>query len=155
MRLKRYVSPSLIQLDVDVQSKDELLHLIASRMASVSSTMDTERLEKALLEREGLGGTAVGHGVALPHARVPDGKDALVGLVRLAQPLDFNAPDGEAVWLAAFSALDAAESHRHMQVLARLARTFMSQANRDALKQARTPEEALEILLHDDEPGGR
>lgn len=154
MRLRRFIAPRLILLDVQAQSRDELLRLIASRIAAERPMLEPQALEQALRDREAVGGTAVGHGVALPHARVRERFEGLVGLARLSQPVDFDAPDGEPVWLTAFSAVDASESHRHLQILARLARVFHSQANREALKRAQTPEEVMDILLRDDEPSG-
>lgn len=154
MRLKRFVTPRLILLDIDVGSRDELLRTIASHVTEERPDIDAESLVQALVDRESLGGTAVGHGVALPHARVADEMEALVGLARLAHPIDFDAPDGEPVWLAAFSAVSASDSHRHMQILARLARVLDSPANRDSLKGAESPEDVMAILLGDDPAQG-
>ncbi len=147
MILEQFLSPRLMLLDVEVQSKEELLGFLAERMAEVSPVLEVKALETALEEREALGGTAVGHGVALPHARVSSQFDPIVGLARLKQPLDFGASDGEPVWLAAFSALNSAEAHRHLQILAGLSRALLSSGNLQALRKAQSSEEMMAVLL--------
>ena len=151
MRLRRFVKPHLILLDVQVDSQDDLFRLLASRMSAERPSLDTELVERALREREGIGSTAVGHGVALPHARIPAQGEAIVGLARLQNPIEFNAPDGKPIWLVAFSAVDETDSTRHLQILARLSRVLNSPANREALREAKTPEDMTNVLARDDE----
>ncbi len=153
MRLGRFICPRLILLDVSVDSRDDLLRLLAQRLASVCPSLDAQVLEQALREREEIGSTAVGDGVALPHARIPVEGKALVGIARLKNPIDFNAPDRKPVWLAAFSAVDAADPSRHLQILARLTRILHSQTDREALRRAKTVEDMLDILAREDRPG--
>lgn len=106
-----------------MSSKKRLLHELGSIAESVYG-LDQQRVVDALIERENLGPTGVGHGVALPHARL-EGIDSVVGaLVLLDTPIDFNSVDRQPVDLA--FALFAPENAgvEHLKALALVSRTL-------------------------------
>ena len=152
MRLRPFITPRLIFLDLDVDSREALLEFLAARMAEECADFDLDVLRNALLDREALGGTAIGNGVAIPHARLPMRCDSLVGLARLSHPVEFETPDEEPVWLIAFCAVDTRKAGQHLRILARLARVLGDASNREALKTARTAQEVIDILVQDDDP---
>ncbi|HPO09416.1 MAG TPA: PTS sugar transporter subunit IIA [bacterium] len=152
MKIRKFVKPGLILMDVRANSRSELLHILAERIAAANPSLKVEAIEEALNEREKIGTTAIGHGVALPHARIPEHGEPIVGLARLDTPVDFGATDGERVWLIGFSAVDASESIKHLQILARLSRVLGSPVDRESIGKARTPEEMMGVLTRDDNP---
>lgn len=146
------MTPRLVFLDLDVESREALLEFLAARMLEECGDLEPDVLRGALLERESLGGTAIGNGVAIPHARLPMRCESFVGFARLSEPVEFETPDDEPVRLVAFCSVDAKKAGQHLRILARLSRVLGDPANREALKNAQTPQEVVDILVQDDDP---
>lgn len=126
-------------------SKRQVLAVV-SEMASRNFGLSAGKVLDALMEREAAGSTGVGHGVAVPHARV-EGLDRMRGVfIRLEQPVDFGAIDDQPVDL--IYALLAPESagSEHLRALARVSRVLRQGDLREQLRQARTPD-AIHVLL--------
>lgn len=108
-------------------SKKRLFHDLGE-LAEASYGLDSTRVIDALIDREGLGPTGVGQGIALPHARLP-GIDSVVGIfLRLEKPLNFDAVDRQPVDLV--FALLAPENAgvEHLKALALVSRTLRDDA---------------------------
>lgn len=106
----------------------------------------------ALLEREALGATGVGHGVAIPHARL-QGLDRMRGVfIRVVTPIDFGAVDDEPVDLvfALFSPMESGSDH--LRALARIARALRSAELRSQLRQAGGCDAIQALLVRDERP---
>jgi len=116
-----------VKFIASASSKKRLFQSLGE-MAEAGYSLPAGNVVDALLERESLGPTGVGHGVALPHARLPD-LDAVCGLfLRLRKPLDFDAVDRQPVDLV--FALFAPESAgvEHLKALALVSRTLRDEA---------------------------
>ena len=94
----------------------------------------------ALCERESTASTALGRGVALPHARVSGLARSIVAVVRLTQPLSFGAPDGAPVDLLFVVLSPAGEPGEHVRLLARLARRLQDPVALSRVRTASDPE---------------
>lgn len=104
-------------------SKKRLFHDLGE-LSEAAYGLDAARTIEALIEREGLGPTGVGHGIALPHARM-DGVTSVSGIfIRLEKPLNFDAIDRQPVDLV-FALLAPKESGvDHLKALALVSRTM-------------------------------
>ncbi|MBO6867181.1 MAG: PTS sugar transporter subunit IIA [Thalassococcus sp.] len=123
MNFMDLLTPDAVKIVGAVSSKKRLMHDIADLAASAYGFNASMTVE-ALMERESLGPTGVGHGVALPHARVPD-LDEVKGLfILLEKPIDFEAVDRQPVDLvfALFAPEDAGVEH--LKALALVSRTL-------------------------------
>jgi PTS system nitrogen regulatory IIA component len=121
------LKPEAVKLVSTVSSKKMLLHAVAD-LAAQAHGMDAAPTLNALQEREALGPTGVGHGVALPHARV-QGLDSVKSVfIRLEKPIDFGAVDRQRVDL--FFGLLAPENAgvEHLKALALISRTMRDSA---------------------------
>lgn len=123
MELSKILRPEAVKVFASVTSKKRMFQEIGE-IAESCYGLDTSRTVEALSEREGLGPTGVGHGVALPHARLGS-LDRVVGVfVMLTRPLDFGAVDRQPVDLA-FTLLAPEESGvEHLKALALVSRTL-------------------------------
>ncbi len=123
MQLAEILPPQAVKVRASISSKKRLFHDIGD-MANVCFGLKPEAVVEALLEREALGPTGVGHGVALPHARL-DGLPAVRGLfLRLEKPLDFDAIDRQPVDLV-FALLAPEDAGvEHLKALALVSRTL-------------------------------
>ena len=90
----------------------------------------------SLFARERLGSTGLGQGVAIPHGRIKGLKDSLCAFVRLAQPVPFDAPDGNPVSLVFVLLVPEQATEKHLQMLSELAQMFSDKALREAMGRA-------------------
>lgn len=131
----------------DAADSAAVIRALAGR-AEQQARLDAPGVVDAALAREAQSTTAVGHGVAIPHAR-----SAAVGVPtlvfgRLQAPVEWDAPDGEPVDLVFLIAVPEDAGKQHLRVLAKLARALMKDEFRESLRQA-TSEEAVVDLVKD------
>lgn len=127
MEFSKLLKPEAVKVLSGASSRKRLLHEIGELVKSAYG-FDASAVVEALMEREALGPTGVGHGVALPHARL-DGIDVVCGaFVLLDKPIEFNAVDRQPVDIA--FALFAPEEAgvEHLKALALVSRTLRDPA---------------------------
>jgi len=149
MQIGELLDRGAIALRVSASSKRQALAVIAE-IAARSLGLEVGDVLDALTEREQAGSTGVGHGVAVPHARV-EGVTRLRGVfVRLEQPVDFDSVDDQPVDLifALFAPKEAA-GVEHLRALARVSRALRQSELRQQLRQARTADAVLALLVQD------
>jgi PTS system nitrogen regulatory IIA component len=104
-----------------------------------------------LFARERLGSTGLGHGVAIPHGRIKGLKNPLAAVLRVQQPISFDAPDDEPVSLLIFLLVPEAATQRHLDILSEIAEMLSDRSLRERLKTEPTAA-ALHKLIADWEP---
>ena len=145
MLIADILSPAAVRNVAHVASKKRLFHEIADLASTVYGLPASATLD-ALQEREALGPTGVGQGVALPHARL-HGVERVQGLfVRLDKPLDFDAVDRQPVDLVFALLAPSSGGVDHLKALALVSRTLRSAELRDTLRANADPV-ALHALL--------
>ena len=148
MQVSTILRPEAVKVVTSATSKKRLFQELGD-LASNAYGMDALQTVESLTERENLGPTGVGHGVALPHARL-DGLDRLVGIFALLEkPVDFSAPDREPVDLvfALFAPEDAGVEH--LKALALVSRTLKDPNIRAKLRANHDPSALFAILTED------
>jgi len=124
MNLASFLSPTRTVIKEQCSSKKRAFELIASILAGDIASVSDEQIFKKLLERERLGCTGIGQGIAIPHCRI-EGLDEVHGvLIKLNEALDFEAPDGQAVDLIFALMVPSDATDEHLQALATLATKF-------------------------------
>jgi len=145
------LDPAAVKLRVRASSKRQLFNEIAGAAARTAG-LETKAVLAALGERERLGSTGVGEGVAMPHARLA-GLDQLFALFWLLdRPIDFDAIDDKPVDLVFVLLVPAGAETEHLKTLAKVARKLRDPAVRGELRQAEEPRAAWRTLTAD---GGR
>jgi nitrogen PTS system EIIA component len=145
MTVTSLISPESVFAGIKGNGKKQVLQELSSHLARISGLSDRGIFE-TLLQRERLGTTGVGQGIAIPHGRIA-GLDRLVGLfARLARPVDFEALDGEPVDLVFVLLAPEDAGADHLQALARIARLFRSQTIAQKLRQTDDPATLYAIL---------
>lgn len=138
MDFSMILKPEAVRVLSSASSKKRLMHELGE-ISEAAYGLKAARAVEALLEREALGPTGVGHGVALPHARI-DGLEQVVGaLILLERPIDFDAVDRQPVDLAFALFAPVEAGVEHLKALALVSRTLRDadlcakiRANRDA-----------------------
>jgi PTS system nitrogen regulatory IIA component len=113
-----------IQCGIVISSKKRLLEELSILLAEHSATLDKDTVFRVLTERERLGSTGIGAGIALPHGRLNGISECVAAVIRLKQPLDFDALDQQPISLAVALLVPADASGKHLQILANLAHLF-------------------------------
>ncbi|MEN0086815.1 MAG: PTS IIA-like nitrogen regulatory protein PtsN [Pseudomonadota bacterium] len=128
-----------------VDSKKQLLELIAGK-ADRFLGFETRAVFDALMDRERLGSTGLGNGIAIPHAKLANVTSVTAMFLRLSQPVEFDAVDDRPVDLiCALFAPDTAGSD-HLKALSRIARTLRQQEVTDRIREASSADEIFEAL---------
>ena len=131
----KLLNPSHVLVDLQVSSKKRLFEqagLLFENQDGIARSVVFE----SLFARERLGSTGLGQGVAIPHGRIKGLKDAQGALLRLAQPVPFDAPDGQPVGLVFVLLVPEKATEKHLQILSELAQMFSDRALREAMAQA-------------------
>jgi PTS system nitrogen regulatory IIA component len=146
MEIADLLSPSDILIDLQVASKRQALEILAHHAAQATALPERAVFE-VLLDRERLGTTGVGRGIAIPHGKVP-GLERLYGLLAtLKAPIAYEAVDEQPVDLIFLLLAPEAAGAEHLKALARISRLLRDRGVCERLRAARTPAAALAILL--------
>jgi PTS system nitrogen regulatory IIA component len=146
MQLADVLTADRIRVDLTVSSKKTLLEKMASLLSKDSSSGGERQIFESLCQRERLGSTGLGNGVAIPHGRVGTQTDIVGAIVRLKKPIDFDAPDHEGVDLFFALAIPEQCTETHHQLLSDMAAFFQDQARLTVLREAQSPEDLLKLL---------
>lgn len=139
------MSADRVLVGLRAASKRQLLQELAEEAAATCG-LDASVVLDALMQREKLGSTAVGEGIAIPHAKVP-GLPKLIGFfARLARPVDFDALDDKPVDLVFLLLAPEGGSAEHLKALARIARILRDPAMCARLRQAANADRAYAVL---------
>ena len=139
MSIADILSPESVMMDVRPACKREALAQIATQAATLTGQAEADILD-VLLEREKLGSTGVGDGVAIPHGKL-DGLSRITGIfARFDNAIDFDAVDNLPVDLCFLLLAPANATAAHLKALAKVARLLRDDDVRNALRNADTPE---------------
>ena len=135
MPFSQLLTADRIVLLVEPGDRDGVLDA-AARLLTDSAPGTTAAIGDSLRSRERLGSTAIGHGIAIPHGRTQAFTEARGAFLRLQQPVDFGASDGEPVDLVFAMAVPEHFTQQHLQLLSELAERFADPGFRAALRAA-------------------
>jgi PTS system nitrogen regulatory IIA component len=146
MPLSDLLSADRIGLLVEPGDRDGVLDA-AARLLVGDAPAHTQAIAESLRQRERLGSTAIGHGVAIPHGRSGAYDQARAAFLRLAHPVDFAAGDGQPVDLVFAMAVPEHFTQQHLQWLAELAERFADADYRAALRAAPDVDALRSLIL--------
>jgi len=134
-----------IRLDLDITNKSQLLEEVAALLAARHGLSKGLILE-SLKIREELGSTGVGHGCAIPHARMSQCAEATAALVRTKFAIPFDAPDGRPVSVFLGLIVPHKANEAHLRLLATAAGMFSDRGLREKLRTSTDPSALREII---------
>jgi nitrogen PTS system EIIA component len=142
-----------IRLDVEVADSHALLEHVAALLAAKHGVSAAAILD-SLSARERLGSTGVGHGVAIPHARMPECYDAASVIVRTRSAIAFDAPDHKPVSVFLGLIVPARATDQHLHLLATAAGLFGDRVVREQLRTCDSPAALLALVQRWSDPVG-
>ena len=145
MNISDLLAPEAVLASLKAQTKKQLLQELASR-AHARTHLPEKQIFETLNERERLGTTGVGAGIAIPHGRMAGANNITGVFARLETPIDYEAVDGQPVDLVFMLLAPENAGADHLKALARVSRLLRNQASCEKLRAARTPEALYAIL---------
>lgn len=139
------LDPDDVVGSLQAADKTDALHQLAAMIATRHG-LDRRRITESLLQREALGSTGLGHGLAIPHGRVRELKHPLGAFARLATAIPFEAPDDRPVNLIFVLLVPAKATDEHLQILSELAQIFSNKQLREKLRAATDSNELHRLI---------
>jgi nitrogen PTS system EIIA component len=145
MRITDLLSADDVVLDLSAESKRNLLRTLSAEAARRLGRPEQEVLD-TLKARERLGSTAVGRGVALPHARISGNDPPVILFARLRRPIDFEAKDDEPIDLVFLVLWPDASPEGLLPLLAEICQVLREPQMLRRLRAAKSPEDVVALL---------
>ncbi|OVE77446.1 PTS fructose transporter subunit IIA [bacterium F11] len=151
MKVLDFLELDSVQLDLQSPTKEEAIVELCRLLETKSKIKKSDAVITSLMERERLGSTGIGQGVAIPHGK-SDSVDKLVAALGVSKKgVNFEALDGEPVHLIFLLVAPPDSSGTHLKALARISRLLKDKFFRQALKEAKTREEVQRIIQEEDD----
>jgi len=131
-RISQLLPPTNVMIGLEASSKKRVFEQ-AGLLFENNQGIARVKVFDSLFARERLGSTGLGEGIAIPHGRIKGLKEAVAALVRLSEPVAFDAPDGKSVSLLVFLLVPEQATQQHLEILSELAEMLSDRAMRDTL----------------------
>ncbi len=150
MKIAEFLSPKAVVANLSARTKADVLAELSRTLTQAHPELNPERLVEVLQEREKLGSTGIGEGVAIPHGKLGGLPQLMASFGVSREGVDFEAIDGKPTHL--FFALVAPENSAgvHLKALARISRLFKNPRFRQSILDANTSEEIYRLIADED-----
>lgn len=150
MRIAELIKPELIKLDLQSYRKPDIISEIVQMMVSAGMLSSAEPFLNSVLERESLGTTGIGKGIAIPHGKSDAIDQVVMCFARSKKGVDFEALDGNPVHLIVLLAAPLESNSDYLQALTRLSRFLRHKPFRESLLAAETKDDVIFLLTSED-----
>ena len=147
--LASVLNVELISVNAEISSSKKLLQEMARILTiALNDECKEKDIYHQLLEREKIGNTGIGNGVALPHSRSPDTDTAIVAIISLQEGIDYDSADRQDVDLAFGLLVPEEACQEHLNLLADIARLASDPDKKKALRAAKDSKSVLNLISH-------
>lgn len=146
LKLHNLLKEKYINLDLQAKDKRKLIIELVNFIAKSKKLRNKKVFLKVILEREKLGSTGIGNGVAIPHAKSEGVSDFVLAFARKDQGIDFEALDGEKTYLFFILASPYKDVGNHLKILAKISRLVKDKFIVELLKKAKDKKAILKII---------
>ncbi|MGM0525335.1 MAG: PTS IIA-like nitrogen regulatory protein PtsN [Pseudomonadota bacterium] len=153
MQLADLLSPDCTKCAVEGASKKRLLETISQIAAPKLVGITRHDIFESLLNRERLGSTGIGLGIAIPHGRLANASQPVAVLITLDEPIEFDAIDNQPVDIIFALLVPESEHENHLQTLATVARRMNDKVCTRALRHADSDQDLYTIFVNEDDDG--
>jgi PTS system nitrogen regulatory IIA component len=151
MRIMDFLNENYITLNLKAKNKREVLEELVDLLVKGGELDNKEEMVKVLWEREKLGSTGIGEGIAIPHGKTKTVKKLVAALGRSINGIDFDTLDGKPAHLFFLLVAPYDSAGPHLKALARISRLFKDEDFREKLMKAPSKEILLESIRRQDE----
>ena len=145
--LRTLLSRDRVAVNVKISSKKRMLEEMAELLSRQLPGMDQQTVFSVLNERERLGSTGIGDGIALPHGRLNGISNPIAAAMNLHHPLDFDAIDDRPITIVIGLLVPAEATDQHLKVLSELAGAFSNTDFRKTVFEASNPDALFNLLI--------
>jgi PTS system nitrogen regulatory IIA component len=146
MQIIDFVNTERVSFKIAISSKKRALEVLSEIFASSCKEVRENDVLDKLIERERLGTTGFGHGVAIPHGRVPNINEAAISIMLLEEPIDFDAMDNQPVDILFALIVPEEATEKHLQMLSQIAEMLRDQEFLRQLRSANSKESLINIV---------
>lgn len=144
--LAQLINEEQIALDIEVSNRDELFKFAGQFFENLFS-ISADVVTQCLLEREILGSTGLGHGIAIPHGRVKKLSHTHLALIRAKQGIQFNAPDQQDVRIFVVMLVPEQANQSHLEILSEIAQVVSDTTTQQRLFTETSTQSILDTLI--------
>lgn len=146
MKIENLITPDRISCDNKAKSKKKVLEALSALLVPASPDISEDEIFESLINRERLGSTGLGHGIALPHARLPGRETAVGAFIKLSEAVDFDAIDNQPTDLLFCLLVPDHFTDEHLEILSELAKIFSNKVFCDELRKSSSAEQLFQLL---------
>lgn len=146
MKVSDYLRDNCCIMDLKSTGKEDAIKEIAQSLSQAGNVKKFDDFVAAVLEREKLGSTGIGHHIAIPHARTASVSGFVIGFGKSSEGVEFNAIDGQKVHIIFLMGTGPDELNTYLRLLAELSKLIMNASFRDQLTRAGSPAEVIKVI---------
>jgi PTS system fructose-specific IIC component len=151
LKISDHLKLEAIMMEIKAKEKIAAINELVAHMVKNELVSDGNEFIKALAKRENLESTGIGDGIAIPHARTNAVEDLVLAFARSPKGIDFSSIDGKPSHIIFLIASPEGKKSEYILALAKLSRLLRKHAVRDLLRQAKDPEEIMDIVKKNEE----
>lgn len=146
MNLAEYLNANAVHVSTDISSKKRALEEISRLLTGHAEFVSEKDVLTSLINREKLGSTGLGHGVAIPHGRLNGLQSPVAAFLKLSTPIDYDAADGDPVDLVFGLLVPQDASSKHLEILAGIAEMFHDEAQVEKIRGCANAAELYQLM---------
>jgi len=151
MKITEFLDKGGIKIGLNSAEKEDVLKELVDVLAGVEEIGDKKSIVKALVERESLGSTGIGQGIAIPHGKTDRVKELVAVLGISRKGVNFEALDGEAVYIFFLLVAPKETAGPHLKALAQISRLLRDSYFCELLKRCKTADEVYELIRKEED----
>lgn len=150
MKIMDFLSSDAITVELKATDKKSAIVELVEMLKATKKVKKTDEIIEVVLEREKLGSTGIGQGVAIPHGKTDVLQEQVGALGISRKGIEFNSLDGEPVHIIFLLVGPVEVAGQHLKALSRISRLFKDKFLRQAIRDAKTKEEIVKIIQQED-----
>lgn len=151
MKIVDFLSHEAVTVDLAAQTKEDIIKELVQLLYKTKKIKDVAHIVKILMEREELGSTGIGQGIAIPHGKSDTIKNIVAAFGISKKGINFEALDGEPVNLIFLLVAPIDSAGAHLKALAKISRLLKDKFFRQALRESKDAKEVMKIIKEEDE----
>jgi PTS system nitrogen regulatory IIA component len=151
MRILDFLNPNAIVTELTASTKKGVLEELVAILAKEGKVKDAKATVDVLMEREKLGSTGIGQGIAIPHAKTDQAGEVIAAFGLSRRGVQFDALDGDPVNIFFLLVAPPDAAALHLKALARISRLLKDKFFRQSLRETKTPAEILKLIKDEDQ----
>lgn len=151
MKISEFLNKNAIKIGLEASEKEDALKELVDVLAGIQDVGDRKSIVKALIERENLGSTGIGQGIAIPHGKTDKVKELVAVLGISKKGVNFEALDGELVYIFFLLVAPKETAGPHLKALAQISRLLRDSYFCELMRRCKTPEEVYDLIRREED----